>query len=406
MLRIRIAALACAVLCAALAPTAEAAGPSTTKRILRKEMAKAGAYSGAHVVDLVTGRAIYSEDASVPRVPASVEKLYTTAAALEHFRPQGTIPTDVLGAATVDPATGVLTGNLYLRGNGDPSFDAKAAGLLADILIERTGITEVEGRVIGDETLWDGLRGPPSEGFRTSSYVGPLSALTFNRGFTGKRRPLFQASPPLYAAKAFTAALRRRGVAVRRSARAGATPAAAVALAGLNSPAVQNLVASMNVPSDNFIAETLLKALGARFGSGGTTSAGAAVVRANAARLGIRTTVVDGSGLSRSNRTAPKAVTALLTAMDESPELAEPFELSLPVAGRTGTLHDRLRGSAARDVCRAKTGTLSNMSALAGYCETPRGGKIAFAFLMNYVSPWTARRIQDRMTDALARYSG
>jgi D-alanyl-D-alanine carboxypeptidase/D-alanyl-D-alanine-endopeptidase (penicillin-binding protein 4) len=402
---LRIAALACALLCAALAPVAEAAGPAKTKRILRHEMAKAGAYAGAHVVDLVTGRAIYSEDASVPRIPASVEKLYTTAAALEHFGPQGTIPTDVLGAAAIDPATGVLSGNLYLRGNGDPSFDAKAAGLLADILIERTGITEVEGRVIGDETLWDGLRGPPSVGFRTSSYVGPLSALTFNRGFTGKRRPLFQASPPLFAAKAFTGALRRRGVAVRRSARAGTTPAAAVALAGLNSPAIQNIVASMNVPSDNFIAETLIKALGARFGAGGSTSAGAAVVHANAARLGVRTTVVDGSGLSRSNRTSPKAVTALLTAMDEG-ELAEPFELSLPVAGRTGTLHDRMRGSAARDACRAKTGTLSNVSALAGYCETRRGGKIAFAFLMNSVYPWTARRIQDRMTDALARYSG
>ena len=286
---LRIAVLACALLCAALAPTAEAAGLAKTKRILRHEMAKAGAYSGAHVVDLVTGRAIYSEDASVPRIPASVEKLYTTAAALEHFRPQGTIPTDVLGAAAVDPATGVLAGDLYLRGNGDPSFGAKAAGLLADILIERTGITEVDGRVIGDETVFDGLRGPPSEGFRTSSYVGPLSALTFNRGFTGKRRPLFQASPPLFAAKAFTAALRRRGVAVRRSARAGATPATAVALAGLNSPALQNLVASMNVPSDNFIAETLIKALGARFGSGGTTTAGAAVVRDTAARLGVRT---------------------------------------------------------------------------------------------------------------------
>ena len=402
----RIAVLFCALLCAVLAPVAEAAGPSTTKRILRKEMAKAGPYSGAHVVDLVTGRAIYSEDASVPRIPASVEKLYTTAAALELFGPQGAISTDVLGAAAVDPATGVLTGDLYLRGNGDPSFNAQAAGLLADSLIEQTGITEIDGRVIGDETLWDGLRGPPSEGFRTSSYVGPLSALTFNRGFTGKRRPLFQASPPLFAAKAFTKALRRRGVAVLRSARAGAAPATAIALTSLDSPALQNIVASMNVPSDNFIAETLIKTLGARFGAGGTTRAGAAVVRANAARLGIRTTVVDGSGLSRSNRTAPKAVTALLTAMDENEELAEPFERSLPVAGRTGTLYDRMRGSAARDHCRAKTGTLSNVSALAGYCETRRGRKIAFAFLMNSVYPWTARRIQDRMTDALARYTG
>ena len=402
---LRIAVLALALLCVASASVAEAAGPATTKRILRTEMAKAGPSSGAHVVDLVTGRAIYSEDAAVPRIPASVEKLYTTAAALASFGPQGTIPTDVLGSAAVDPETGVLTGNLYLRGNGDPSFDAKAAGLLADLLIDRAGITEVSGRVIGDETQWDGLRGPPSEGFRTSVWVGPLSALTFNRGFTGRRRPLFQASPPLFAASAFTKALRRRGVTVRRSARSGATPGAAITLASLSSPALENIVASMNVPSDNFIAETLIKALGARFGTAGTTSAGAAVVRANAAQLGIRTTVVDGSGLSRSNRTSPKAITALLTAMDEG-ELAEPFELSLPVAGRTGTLHDRMRGSAARDACRAKTGTLSNVSALAGYCETRQGGKLAFAFLMNSVYPWTARRLQDRMTDALARYSG
>jgi len=400
----RIFLLACALLCAIAAPSAQAAGVAETKRILSHEMARAGASAGAYVVDLGTGRALYSEDASVPRVPASVEKLYTTASALGRYGPEGTLATEVLGATPLDE-TGVLAGDLYLRGNGDPSFDAKAAGLLADILIERTGLTEVQGRVIGDESVFDGLRGPPSEGFRTSSYVGPLSALTFNRGFTGQRRPLFQASPPKFAAHAFRTALRRRGVPVARAARAGVTPAAAIPLAGLNSPGLENLLASMNVPSDNFIAETLIKALGADFGAGGTTSAGAAVVRQDAARLGIRTTVVDGSGLSRSNRTSPKAVVSLLTAMDES-ALAEPFALSLPVAGRTGTLHDRMRGNAARDACRAKTGTLSNVSALAGYCDTRGGGRVAFAFLMNSVYPWTARRLQDRMAGALARYDG
>ncbi len=401
---LRKALLACAVLGAIAAPSAQAEGLAKTKRVLRAEMAKAGAYSGAHVVDLGTGQPLYSEDASVPRIPASVEKLYTTAAALERFGPQGALSTEVLGAGAVDP-TGVLAGDLYLRGGGDPSFDAKAAGLLADTLIGQTGLTEVDGRVIGDESAFDGLRGPPSEGYRTSSYVGPLSALTFNRGFTGRRRPLFQASPPKFAAKAFAAALKRRGVIVRRSARAGVAPATAVALTSLSSPGIENLIASMNLPSDNFIAETLIKAMGAEFGTGGTTSAGAAVVRSSAAQLGIRTTVVDGSGLSRWNRTSPKAVVSLLTAMDES-ALAEPFERSLPVAGRTGTLYDRMRRTAARDACRAKTGTLSNVSALAGYCDTRSGGRVAFAFLMNYVYPWTARRIQDRMTAALARYDG
>ena len=65
-----------------------------------------------------------------------------------------------------------------------------------------------------------------------------------------------------------------------------------------------------------------------------------------------------------------------------------------------------MRGTAARDACRAKTGTLSNVSALAGYCDTRAGGRVAFAFLMNTCIRWTRRRLQDRMTAALARYDG
>src|SRR4051794_31916443 len=140
---LRIVPLACVLACALGAHSAQAAGPAQTKRILRAEMAKAGAYSGAHVVDLGTGRTLYSQDASVPRIPASVGKLYTTAAALERFGPQGALSTQVLGSGTVDP-TGVLAGDLYLRGGGDPSFDAKAAGVLADLLIEQTGLTVLD----------------------------------------------------------------------------------------------------------------------------------------------------------------------------------------------------------------------------------------------------------------------
>jgi D-alanyl-D-alanine carboxypeptidase/D-alanyl-D-alanine-endopeptidase (penicillin-binding protein 4) len=130
---LRIALLLCALACV-LPAAAQAAGPAQTKRILRTEMAKAGSASGAHVVDLETGRTLYSEAASVPRIPASVEKLYTTAALLGRFGPEGAVQTEVLGAAAVDRATGVLDGNLYLRGNGDPSFSARAAGLLADAI--------------------------------------------------------------------------------------------------------------------------------------------------------------------------------------------------------------------------------------------------------------------------------
>ena len=81
------------------------------------------------------------------------------------------------------------------------------------------------------------------------------------------------------------------------------------------------------------------------------------------------------------------------------------FTGSLAIAGRSGTLAYRMRGTSAQDRCRAKTGTLRDVSALAGYCATRGGGTVAFAFLMNYVSPYSARILQDRMTSALARYS-
>jgi serine-type D-Ala-D-Ala carboxypeptidase/endopeptidase (penicillin-binding protein 4) len=129
------------------------------------------------------------------------------------------------------------------------------------------------------------------------------------------------------------------------------------------------------------------------------------VIRSTVAQLGLRTTVVDGSGLSRSNRTSPRAVVSLLTAMYESDDF-EPFYFSLPIAGRTGTLSSRMRRSAARDDCHAKTGTLHDVSALAGYCETRDGGQVAFAFLMNGVYPRSAKVLQDRMAGALARYDG
>ena len=82
------------------------------------------------------------------------------------------------------------------------------------------------------------------------------------------------------------------------------------------------------------------------------------------------------------------------------------FTASLAVAGRSGTLSTRMRGTTAQGRCRAKTGTLRDVSALAGYCDTTAGGHVAFAFLMNGTAPWWARIRQDRMTAVLARYSG
>ena len=93
-------------------------------------------------------------------------------------------------------------------------------------------------------------------------------------------------------------------------------------------------------------------------------------MRAELRELGIAPQVIDGSGLSRSDRTSPREVVTMLEEMDGDASFAG----SLAIAGRTGTLEDRMRGTRAQDRCRAKTGTLRDVSALAGYCTTTAGG--------------------------------
>ncbi|MGH2949380.1 MAG: D-alanyl-D-alanine carboxypeptidase, partial [Solirubrobacteraceae bacterium] len=212
----RILCLA-ALLATTLAPAAQAAGPEATARALERQMRFAGPGSGAYVVDLDSGAPLYARVPDVARIPASVNKLYTTAAALARFGPDAQLVTEVLAAAPQDDL-GVVAGNVYLRGGGDPAFGRREARRLARVLV-RSGLTEVTGRVIGDESRFDVLRGGPASGFRTSTWVGPLSALTFNRGLTVGRRPSFQRRPAQYAAQRFERALERAGVEVGRAAR-------------------------------------------------------------------------------------------------------------------------------------------------------------------------------------------
>ena len=207
----------------------------------------------------------------------------------------------------------------------------------------------------------------------------------------------------MYKRQAFAAALRRRGVKLGASARRGVAPKEAVELAEWASPEMGELARQVNQPSDNYASETLLKAIGAEFGTAGSTKAGSVVIRRTMAGYGLHPSIVDGSGLSRSNRTTPRDVVGLLRRMADS-AAAPVFEDSLAVAGRNGTLDTRMRGTSAQDNCHAKTGTLRTVSSLAGYCLTASGGRVAFAFLMNGVYPASARRLQDRMTVALARY--
>jgi D-alanyl-D-alanine carboxypeptidase/D-alanyl-D-alanine-endopeptidase (penicillin-binding protein 4) len=230
----------------------------------------------------------------------------------------------------------------------------------------------------------------------------PLSALTVDRA---RYRGRITRDPALAAALSFRAALVRAGISVAGRAMTGMADENAVPLASTESVPLEQILRFMDHESDNFTAEILLKQLGAEFGLQGTTAAGADVVRRLLGEQGIPLTgvrIVDGSGLSRLDRLTPASVVGMLQSSWLDQDLREILISSLPLAGRSGTLGRRMRGTVAAGRVRAKTGTLSVASALSGYAKR----KYAFSIIQNGspVSHYWARRAQDRFAAVLAAH--
>ena len=397
------------------APTGATAAGRSLDRSLNRGMRQAGRYSGAYVADLTTGQVLYQHNADTGRLPASVEKLYTTTTALQRFGPTATLTTSILGTGQLQGTT--YSGTLYLRGGGDPtfgsaSFDRANYGTGATLqqlvanFVRATGIHALKGNVVADESYFDSVRGTPATGGQPAVEVeGELSALAYDRGWESADGTTYFPHPATEAGQQFVAALRAAGVKVPRSTKvmAGDSPPGATPLATIASPTIATLIALTNAPSDNFFAETLIKDIGARFGGAGTTAAGARTVESQmATSFSIHPRLDDGSGLSRYDRTTPAQVVTLLRGMAGDPQ----FTASLAVAGETGTLQDEMRGTYAQGRCRGKTGTLHDVSNLVGYCRAQDGHTLAFAFLMNGIYPDYAHPIQDRMGVAVAKYDG
>ncbi len=356
------------------------------------------ASAGAIVVDLETGRTVFAHNATHSLLPASNEKLAVTYAALTALGPGFRIETDVLGEGTQNGST--WQGDLVLKGYGDPALTRGGLAALAH-QVHAAGIVEVTGRVLGDESWFDTRR--TVRGWKRSYYLDespPLSALIVNRGWDGHETTK---APALQAARFFRLALVRAGVKVVGAAGLGTAPADAVELAEHDSPTVAALIRFMDGESDNFTAELLLKEIGAVQGDRGTTAQGVRVTAGLLAAAGVPMTgvrLVDGSGLSLLDRWTPAALATLLRLMWDDPGVRQALLASLPVAGRSGTLADRMRSGPARGRVRAKTGTTKNASALSGFV----GDRYAFSVLENgWPVPWGYARIaQDRFATVLA----
>lgn len=353
--------------------------------------------SGAVVVDLQTGRLLFARHPDLPLAPASNEKLTVSFTALHELGATYRFRTEIFGRGYQED--GVWHGDVFLKGFGDPTLTSLQVEHLAKQIAD-LGITRIDGRVYGDESWFDAQRTAP--GWKASYYINecpPLSALIVDRGWYDHHTAR---QPALAAAGRLRLLLRKHGVA-SGVVGLGRAPDDAYALAQVESDPLPAVVAEMDHESDNFIAEMLLKEIGAETGDAGTTSAGAAIVRRDLVAAGVPLAgvhITDGSGLSLDDRLTARALAALLVAVWDDIDLRNPFWASLPIAGINGTLDKRLRRPPARGAVRAKTGTTDRASALSGYVRDQYG----FAVLQN---GWPVRRLsaekaQDRFATALA----
>jgi D-alanyl-D-alanine carboxypeptidase/D-alanyl-D-alanine-endopeptidase (penicillin-binding protein 4) len=397
----RLGAVAATIAALVLVPAAQ----GRTRDAFQQQLARAlrarqvrPSETGAIVLDLHTGSTLFAQNARRALRPASNEKLATTYAALTALGPSFRIETDVLGNGEEEGATWL--GDLVLKGYGDPTLSYVDLISLAR-QVAAAGIRHVNGRILGDESWFDTRR--TGVGWKAKFYLHEspaLSALIVDRGWTGRSET---GRPALAAAQLFRLDLRHAGVTVRGPAAIGVAAADATPLADVESPPVAALVRHMDVDSDNFFAEMLMKEVGAVHGSGGSAAAGLAVTRQllNAAGVpltGVR--MVDGSGLSLLDRWTPSGLAALLQAMWHDPDLQPYVVGSLPIAGETGTLDYRMRRGPAHGLVRAKTGTTDNSSALSGFV----GDRYVFSIVENGypVRTRSAERTQNRFAQVLA----
>jgi D-alanyl-D-alanine carboxypeptidase/D-alanyl-D-alanine-endopeptidase (penicillin-binding protein 4) len=394
---------------------AAAALPGKTCEEMRSRLIRGGGQaSGLVVVEADTGKAVCSRAPGRPRSLASNTKLFTTGTALSRFGPEAQIATKVLSDGSLD-SHGVLHGSLYLQGGGDPTlgtptfYDRFLGGLGTNLLslgdqVREAGVRKVTGRLYADDSVFDRLRGVADSGYSTSPYIGPLSGLAFDSGYSSAAAHSFAVDPAKIAAKTLVQSLRSGAVAISATPALAVVPPGSEPVAVVHSPPMSRLVEATDVFSNNFFAETLLKLIGSRFGGEGSTAAGAAVVARFARSHGSGVHAVDGSGLTRGNRASPLQVVRFLEAMRADP-VGDEFIQDLALAGHEGTVADRMHGTAADGRCRTKTGTLTGVSNLSGYCFNRSGKVMLFSILMGSVADLSlAHYEQDKIAAAVASY--
>ena len=356
---------------------------------------------GIKIVAVETGEVIYEKNPHKLHHPASTTKLFTAATALARLGSDYQFETTVYVDTDADTQ---VVGNIYLKGRADPVLQPHHIVKLADILLE-TGLKSIEGDIVVDTTYLDTVREGP--GWMWDDKQLRISALSIRQiePEPGTR------SRALACGYLLKNELIEKGIEVAGDVVPGTVPLDARRVAKHLSPPLADIIKLMNKPSDNWIAELLFKAIGAEvMGEPGTWQKGRDAVNKFLEEIIGEPPAhrfVDGSGLSRYNLLNAELLTKLLVYMYQNFELMPEYLASLPIAGVDGTLSNRMQGVSAKKMLRAKTGTLSGVSALAGYAVTADDEVFAFGILISHYvgSAIPARDIQDQIGNYLTGFS-
>lgn len=378
------------------------------------------------VVDAVTGRPLYGREPDRGATPASTTKIVTSVAALS------ALPADM--RLTTRVVMGADPGTIVLVGGGDPTLTALDGSQYAgsytparlDQLAEATakslraaGVTSL--KLTYDNSLYTGS---PNHPIGVNTNITPVVPLMADEGrVDGKiaEGPSPRLTDPSgKAAQQFAQFLAKQGIAVNGAPAQGTAPPTGAAgaptapgtqLAAVQSPPIPEFVEQMMTASDNDMAEALLRHIAVAKGKPASFEGGEQAVREVLAGLGVDVGAMDlndGSGLNNQNKLPPAVLTKAITlaASPAHPEL-RPTLTGMPIAGFTGTLADRFDDKTSlggAGIVRAKTGSLTNVSTLAGLVRDKDGRLLAFAFLADGVkgAPEVARPALDNLATALS----
>ncbi len=355
--------------------------------------------AGSHDMGIAVadgGAPLYEHDDAVAHIPASNEKLLQSMAVLDAVGPATTIVTRVRVMSVSEG--GVVPGNLWLVGRGDPEITKHRLASLADI-VASAGITEVRGSVVGSTSYFDhDWFAPGWKPEFPAEEVALPTALTY---MGNEVNGTHISHPERHAAAVFTKMLRARGITVVGTPGEGPEPSGLHTAGQITSAPVRTILRHQNFDSVNFDAEVLGKLLGVvASGAPGTIDKGADAVGAFAAAHGVTVVTEDSSGLSYSDRATPIGMVRLLHVV-EGASWGPALRASLPGPGK-GTLEDRLDGIPVV----AKTGTLEDVSALSGWVQLSRTGEwVAFSIMSGGFDVTDAKDIEDAIVITLHRYA-